>query len=109
MRQQRRLLAQHFVRTQQQFGEIDQPGATATFFVGGVDADKGLRNEITAGLDVLGAPAFILLGVDPPHRSEEHTSELPSLMRISYAVLCLKQTKLKRRSYVFSHVSKQEK
>src|SRR3546814_7654104 len=26
-------------------------------------------------------------------RSEEHTSELPSLMRISYAVFCLKQTK----------------
>src|SRR3546814_10586474 len=25
-------------------------------------------------------------------RSEEHTSDLPSLMRISYAVLCLKQT-----------------
>src|SRR3546814_9303286 len=24
-------------------------------------------------------------------RSEEHTSEIPSLMRISYAVLCLKQ------------------
>src|SRR3546814_2643550 len=27
-------------------------------------------------------------------RSEEHTSELQSLMRISYAVLCLKQTLL---------------
>src|SRR3546814_9386088 len=27
------------------------------------------------------------------HRSEEHTSELQSLMRISYAVFCLKQTK----------------
>src|SRR3546814_974576 len=26
-------------------------------------------------------------------RSEEHTSELPSLMRISYAVFCLKQKK----------------
>src|SRR3546814_4008450 len=26
-----------------------------------------------------------------PCRSEEHTSELPSLMRISYAVLCLKK------------------
>src|SRR3546814_7231304 len=26
-------------------------------------------------------------------RSEEHTSELQSLMRISYAVLCLKNTK----------------
>src|SRR3546814_10568342 len=25
-----------------------------------------------------------------PHRSEEHTSELQSLMRISYAVVCLK-------------------
>src|SRR3546814_3586520 len=25
------------------------------------------------------------------HRSEEHTSELQSLMRISYAVLCLKK------------------
>src|SRR3546814_6766101 len=31
-----------------------------------------------------------------PHRarSEEHTSELPSLMRISYAVFCLKKKKL---------------
>src|SRR3546814_3198212 len=28
-----------------------------------------------------------------PDRSEEHTSELQSLMRISYAVLCLKKKK----------------
>src|SRR3546814_4777436 len=28
-----------------------------------------------------------------PHRSEEHTSELQSLMRISYAVFCLKKKK----------------
>src|SRR3546814_8729674 len=34
-----------------------------------------------------------LLCVD---RSEEHTSELQSLMRISYAVFCLKQKKTKR-------------
>src|SRR3546814_9752624 len=27
----------------------------------------------------------------PPNRSEEHTSELQSLMRISYAVFCLKK------------------
>src|SRR3546814_9836608 len=27
-----------------------------------------------------------------PTRSEEHTSELPSLMRTSYAVFCLKKT-----------------
>src|SRR3546814_2574048 len=29
-----------------------------------------------------------------PQRSEEHTSELQSLMRISYAVFCLKKKKL---------------
>src|SRR3546814_4147158 len=29
----------------------------------------------------------------PPLRSEEHTSELQSLMRISYAVFCLKKKK----------------
>src|SRR3546814_3018800 len=29
----------------------------------------------------------------PIHRSEEHTSELQSLMRISYAVFCLKKKK----------------
>src|SRR3546814_9279744 len=31
----------------------------------------------------------------PYQRSEEHTSELQSLMRISYAVFCLKQKKTK--------------
>src|SRR3546814_7093820 len=31
----------------------------------------------------------------PILRSEEHTSELQSLMRISYAVFCLKKKKLK--------------
>src|SRR3546814_9279609 len=30
------------------------------------------------------------------HRSEEHTSELQSLMRISYAVFCLKKKKPKK-------------
>src|SRR3546814_4992245 len=34
----------------------------------------------------------------PVVRSEEHTSELQSLMRISYAVFCLKKTK-KRTTY----------
>src|SRR3546814_3949271 len=32
-------------------------------------------------------------GGQNPGRSEEHTSELQSLMRISYAVFCLKKTK----------------
>src|SRR3546814_6050620 len=32
-------------------------------------------------------------GLHQPQRSEEHTSELQSLMRISYAVFCLTQNK----------------
>src|SRR3546814_6764236 len=32
-------------------------------------------------------------------RSEEHTSELQSLMRISYAVFCLKKKKKKKKAY----------
>src|SRR3546814_7458365 len=52
----------------------------------------------------LGALAAILvvlkliIGEDPTDRSEEHTSELQSLMRISYAVFCLK-TKIIIRIY----------
>src|SRR3546814_8705126 len=34
-------------------------------------------------------------GFSPLGRSEEHTSELQSLMRISYAVFCLKKKKIK--------------
>src|SRR3546814_6025311 len=37
------------------------------------------------------------IGWDMPVRSEEHTSELQSLMRISYAVFCLK-TKTKNKN-----------
>src|SRR3546814_3347816 len=33
------------------------------------------------------------------HRSEEHTSELQSLMRISYAVFCLKKKKNKTKKH----------
>src|SRR3546814_4669972 len=40
----------------------------------------------------------LLLGRDSPigARSEEHTSELQSLMRISYAVFCLKKKNITR-------------
>src|SRR3546814_10585749 len=43
-------------------------------------------------------------------RSEEHTSELQSLMRISYAVFCLKQKNFKLNSthifYVYKYIFK---
>src|SRR3546814_9127829 len=45
----------------------------------------------------LNVPANWLFGISPEGigsiRSEEHTSELQSLMRISYAVFCLKKKK----------------
>src|SRR3546814_2012583 len=44
--------------------------------------------HITAGM--LDALSGTLEGGRPMLRSEEHTSELQSLMRISYAVFCLK-------------------
>src|SRR3546814_1869860 len=37
---------------------------------------------------------FTLIGFKAFSRSEEHTSELQSLMRISYAVFCLKKKKI---------------
>src|SRR3546814_3136943 len=36
-------------------------------------------------------------------RSEEHTSELQSLMRISYAVFCLKKKKITQKKNTRSH------
>src|SRR3546814_9673645 len=43
-------------------------------------------------------------------RSEEHTSELQSLMRISYAVFCLKKKKITTKSYkTNSHLLKTNK
>src|SRR3546814_7961120 len=41
----------------------------------------------------------IAYGVNHIVRSEEHTSELQSLMRISYAVFCLKKTTQKTTNY----------
>src|SRR3546814_7509980 len=38
---------------------------------------------------------LVLQGIAARPRSEEHTSELQSLMRISYAVFCLKKTQYK--------------
>src|SRR3546814_2422135 len=41
-------------------------------------------------------PGAVGCGAPRRHRSEEHTSELQSLMRISYAVFCLKKKKTKQ-------------
>src|SRR3546814_7977217 len=41
--------------------------------------------------NVLGLEGEMLARIEAQSRSEEHTSELQSLMRISYAVFCLKK------------------
>src|SRR3546814_8781144 len=70
----------------------------------------GRREILSAGLIpeelVLANPQFRLpmTRIKPPHgvwahiRSEEHTSELQSLMRISYAVFCLKKKTITSRN-----------
>src|SRR3546814_3544908 len=79
----------------------------------GIDADGGAENkagadeahtitahDVAAAPEAAGADAAVLDDSAPaePARSEEHTSELQSLMRISYAVFCLKKKKTSKRT-----------
>src|SRR3546814_3478906 len=58
-------------------------------YAAGTDRDHRLRDVITGAERI----AIGSGGVFGKGRSEEHTSELQSLMRISYAVFCLKKKK----------------
>src|SRR3546814_5457075 len=66
-------------------------------------SEKGLRRKGNIGfiLNWLNnaAPSSILGINDSLNRSEEHTSELQSLMRISYAVFCLKKKNINKLNY----------
>src|SRR3546814_3524983 len=55
----------------------------------------GLRRRRARRSASRAPPALRPAGVARNGRSEEHTSELQSLMRISYAVFCLKKKKTK--------------
>src|SRR3546814_4397699 len=57
-----------------------------------------LRPESTC-LSAPRSSVRIVMGPDTAERSEEHTSELQSLMRISYAVFCLKKKKNNKRTH----------
>src|SRR3546814_2151244 len=52
--------------------------------------------KIATGLVAQGVRQLIVAGGETSGRSEEHTSELQSLMRISYAVFCLKKKNKKQ-------------
>src|SRR3546814_4686206 len=77
------------------FKRNDVPGSTdrdRAYWrdVGTIDSFYDAHADLIATL-----PIFNLYNTDWPifSRSEEHTSELQSLMRISYAVFCLKKKK----------------
>src|SRR3546814_2091290 len=56
------------------------------------EAELQASGAIEAAVAQLRADGLVYEGVlEAPKRSEEHTSELQSLMRISYAVFCLKK------------------
>src|SRR3546814_13760503 len=62
-------------------------------------------NTVKCMNESIRSPYLVLLPTVVPwvaratHRSEEHTSELQSLMRISYAVFCLNKKKQKTEQY----------
>src|SRR3546814_279115 len=90
--------------------EVHMASASRSFDSNTTDADAGVQND-HARMAHASKPRAHLF-ITPPwpiprpasrpcravlpardHRSEEHTSELQSLMRISYAVFCLKKKK----------------
>src|SRR3546814_1017161 len=54
-------------------------------------SDSTPRTDRDLSLKFVGAGIVVLIAMVTLARSEEHTSELQSLMRISYAVFCLKK------------------
>src|SRR3546814_1771287 len=84
------------VRTHGAGRRADGSGAFA-----GARTDKGLRSH-----RVRSEP--VRTTVAAAERSEEHTSELQSLMRISYAVFCLKKKKNNKSNNVSIFTKKNE-
>src|SRR3546814_2709167 len=87
-------------------GKSCVPTARRSIFLGGhVGPNTGIcpSGEGTGEQKwVAGGPPSLVtaLGDTSRMRSEEHTSELKSLMRISYAALCLKKKTSERRNSV---------
>src|SRR3546814_8244375 len=87
---------------------IGEAGAVADLFAGvgtfalsvqagrKVYAAEGARDAIAALTGAANRARALVATEHRDLRSEEHTSELQSLMRISYAVFCLKKKKTNR-------------
>src|SRR3546814_5531480 len=90
----RNIAEKRFVAVAQQ---VSQVGFWIIAAQAGIALALGIPGEAVMGLVgpefVGGAGALAFLLAAEVVRSEEHTSELQSLMRISYAVFCLKKKK----------------
>src|SRR3546814_9687990 len=83
---------------------------SAIFFT--TPGQERVARDTIADVDASGLwPGKAVTQVEPAgdfwERSEEHTSELQSLMRISYAVFCLKKKKIKRTTklvHIIQHI-----
>src|SRR3546814_2564458 len=83
-------------------GSLDNLGDALTYLLSllviGASTRAKAKVALLKGLLILGAAVAVAVQIgwrlahpELPIRSEEHTSELQSLMRISYAVFCLKK------------------
>src|SRR3546814_4443187 len=67
-----------------------------------VDVDEDLRLPTPVGVGLGRRGCGLGWAEHGEKRSEEHTSELQSLMRISYAVFCLKKTNYRTLSFSYT-------
>src|SRR3546814_2712786 len=78
------------------FGNMGETSATGVAFT----RDPATGERVYYGEFLINAQGEdVVAGIRTPQRSEEHTSELQSLMRISYAVFCLKKKKHTRHTH----------
>src|SRR3546814_2272378 len=86
--------------------EIAAHGWVLVVDKGGLALERGIVFHFHRLFGGIGVQRFREVGLDPSlpaakfgelFRSEEHTSELQSLMRISYAVFCLKKKNKNKR------------
>src|SRR3546814_1664580 len=80
---------------QEQLDVSREVGVVVAVADGVVEQRRGVRHRVERGRGVVARHVH-----EGATRSEEHTSELQSLMRISYAVFCLKKKKTHRADHI---------
>src|SRR3546814_4733984 len=92
--------------------KITNPGNVSPVLVARHDGNgAGLLASSTGGgiaISALASTGTALRAVVIGNRSEEHTSELQSLMRISYAVFCLKKKNINHTYQTHIHHGKRD-